>query len=105
MVVVPFTSEKETFTCQLGDFFFRFTTLFNDYTGIWHFDLSDAQTDEVIGYQIPILLGVDMFAAFNLGIGYLIAVDSSDSGIDAGPDDLGTRVSVIYYTPEEVAAA
>lgn len=102
MVIVPFISEKQTFTCQLGDFFFRFRTLFNDVTGVWHFDLYDAATDEPICYQIPIFIGHDLLEALNLGIGGMIATDMSAMGLDAGPDDLGTRVVVAYLTPAEL---
>ena len=102
MVIVPFISEKQIFTCQLGDFFFRFRTVFNDATGVWHFDLFDAQTDEVICYQIPILIGHGLLQPLNLGIGSMIAADMSAMGLDAGPDDLGSRVIVAYYTPAEL---
>jgi len=101
MVTIPFTSEKETFTCQLGDFRFRFRALFNDVIGVWHFDLSDAQTGVVIAYQIPVLLGQDLLAPFNLDLGSIMAADMSAANRDAGPDDLGTRVVVFYFTPEE----
>jgi hypothetical protein len=101
MVIIPFTSEKEVFTCQLGDYLFRFRSLFNDASGVWHFDLSDATTDEMLCYQIPILIGLDILAPMNMGIGTMIAVDTSGADLDAGPDDLGTRVIVFYYAPSE----
>ena len=104
MVIIPFTSEKEVFTCQLGDYLLRFRSLFNDVTGVWHFDLTDATTDEMLCDQIPILIGLDMLEPMNLGIGAMIAVDTSGADRDAGPDDLGSRVIVFYYSPEEWAA-
>ena len=105
MVIIPFTPEKESFTCQLGDFFFRIRSLFNDRSAVWHFDLSDATTSETLCYQIPILIGLDMLEPLNLGIGAMIAVDTSGADLDAGPDDLGTRVIVFYYSPEEWATS
>jgi hypothetical protein len=104
MVIVPFPSVKATFTCQLDRWRFRFDTLFNDYEGVWHFDLTDAQTNRVIGYGIPILLGVDMLAVFNLSIGTMVAADMSGRQLDAGPDDLGSRVIVGYYSEADIEA-
>ena len=101
MVLIPFTSTKETFTCQLGDWLFRFDTLFNDYEGIWHFDLTDAATNTRLASSIPVLLGEDLLYPMNLGIGTMMVIDMSGAGLEAGPDDLGTRVVVAYYTPEE----
>jgi hypothetical protein len=102
MVIVPFTAQKATFSCQLGRYFFRFYTLFNDVAGVWHFDLTDAQANRVIGYGIPILLGVDMLSPFNLQIGAMVAGDMSGQNLDAGADDLGTRVIVGYYSEQEL---
>lgn len=104
MVLIPFTSTKEQFTCQLGDYIFRFATLFNDYEAVWHFDLIDATTGEVICYQIPVLLGCDLLYPLNLGIGAMFAADMSNTGVDAGADDLGDRIIVSYYTEQEKAA-
>jgi hypothetical protein len=104
MVLIPFTSDKTQFVCQLGNYIFRFATLFNDFTAVWYFDLIDAQTDEVICYQIPILLGEDMLYPLNLGIGAMFAADMSATGIDATADDLGDRIIVAYYTEDEKVA-
>jgi hypothetical protein len=103
MIIVPFTSVKATFSCQLGIYRFRFHTLFNDYEGVWHFDLYDETAQAVIGYGIPILIGVDLLRVFNLGIGSMFAADMSGADLDAGPEDLGDRVVVGYYTEAEVA--
>lgn len=104
MVLIPFTSTKETFICQCGDFQFQFDTLYNDYEGIWHFDLTDAQTGIVLCTQVSILLGLDLLRPMNLGIGSLFAADMTGADLEAGPDDLGTRVIVAYYTPAEMEA-
>jgi hypothetical protein len=103
MVLIPFTPIKASFSTQLGIYRFRFQTLFNDYEGVWHFDLFDETASRVIGYGIPILLGMDLLSPFNLGIGAMFAADMSGEDRDAGPDDLGERVIVGYYTEEEVA--
>lgn len=102
MILIPFTSTKETFTCQCGDFLFQFDTLYNDFEGLWHFDLSDAQTGEMICSQVAVVLGIDLLRPLNLGIGSLFAADKTDADLEAGPDDLGDRVIVAYYTPAEM---
>lgn len=102
MVLIPFSSTKETFTCQCGNYLLRFDTLFNDYEGIWHFTLTDEQTGTVLATEIPVLLGLDLLAPLNLGIGSMFPADTTGADIEAGPDDLGNRVIVAYYTPEEI---
>jgi hypothetical protein len=102
MVIIPFTATKAIFSCQLGIYRFRFQTLFNDYEQIWHFDLWDDTANTVIGYGIPLLLGVDLLRVFNLGIGSMFAADLSGADAEAGPDDLGERVIVGYLTTVEM---
>ena len=104
MILIPFTSAKESFTCQCGDFLFRFDTLFNDYEQRWHFRLTDETTGEIICTDIAVLLGLDLLYPFNLGIGGMFAADMTGADVEAGPDDLGNRVVVGYYTQDEIDA-
>ena len=122
-VVVPFSSDDRayTFNCTLNGISYTFDVQYNERDGIWYFDLYLATSDTPLASSIPILLGGNILSAYAyLGIGGLFAVDmgaASSKGspsdttenvlvsADAGPDDLGTRVIVVYLTPDEVAAA
>lgn len=119
-VVVPFTSTDRAyeFTCQLNGVTYRFDVRWNERGGFWAFDLYLDSTDELLVAGLPILLGGDILAAHRrLGIGGLVAVDMSATqqnaspneettsvlvSEDAGADDLGTRVVVLYLTPDEL---
>jgi hypothetical protein len=113
MLVVPFTSVSwDKFSTVLDGVEYGFRPSFNTRNGVWSFDLSLEKTGAVLAAGVPILIGCDMLAPYALGIGSLFAVDLAavsapeTSGIlpqsvDAGPDDLGTRVIVVYAAPGE----
>lgn len=74
--------------------------------GSWYFHLRD-ENAAMIRAGIRIVLGAflgrrSVDKRFPRGV--LIAADLSGDDRDAGIDDLGTRVVVYFYTPEEVAA-
>ncbi|MDQ7745452.1 phage baseplate plug family protein [Hydrogenophaga pseudoflava] len=102
IVSLPLTSDPaQSFTVQLGRSKYLFDVKFNSRSGVWTFDLFDAATKVAMLASIPIALGVDMLWPYNLGIGRLIAGDSSNRGRDAGSDDLGQRLKVFWFSPEE----
>lgn len=102
IIELPITSDPaQTFTAQLGRVKYIFDLKFNSRSGVWTFDLFDASSKTAMLVSIPIVLGVDMLWPYNLGMGRLIAADTSNRSRDAGPDDLGTRVKVFWYSIEE----
>ena len=130
MQVIPFTADPwQTFSCSLNGVEYGFRASYNDRNGVWYFDLSLKVTEEVLVAGIPILLGCDLLEPFGLGIGAMFATDLSASAApalvtltatqaaiagvdattvqpalqmtDAGPDDLGTRVIVVFVAPGE----
>lgn len=70
--------------------------------GAWFFDLL-AEDETPIAYGIKIVLGV-LLGGRNVNdefpLGVFEAHDLTGSGVEAGLDDLGTRV-VVYYYPFE----
>jgi hypothetical protein len=61
--------------------------------------------------EVPIVMGVKIVLGTLLGgrtssqefpLGVLVAADLSGEGRDATLDDLGTRVLVYFYTPDEI---
>lgn len=113
MQTVRFTSDPNaTFTTILNGVEYRFDTLYSDRSGLWTFDLSVAKTGARLVSGVPVLIGCDMLAPFGLGIGSLYAVDVTAASareeaghrpqsVDAGPEDFGVRVMVLYLAPGE----
>lgn len=114
MLTIPFTSDPwHTFTTMLNEVEYRFSTNFNTRNERWYFDLAREDTGEVLVAGVPILIGCDLLAPYGLGIGSMFAHDLAaaaaveDAGIlpqsvDAGENDLGSRVVVLYIAPGEV---
>ncbi len=92
---------SQRFTVQLGRVKYDFYVKFNSRSGVWTFDLAVSSTKAVLLQSIPIILGADLLQPYNLGIGRLIASDTSNRSKDATSDDLGTRVKLIWFSPEE----
>ena len=92
---------SQRFTVQLGRVKYDFYVKFNSRSGVWTFDLAVASTKAAMLQSIPIVLGADLLAPYNLAIGRLIAADTSSRSRDAKDDDLGTRVKLTWFSPEE----
>jgi hypothetical protein len=111
MLLVPFNSDpSNVFTTQLGDgvkytFETRYNEGFSGEGGFWTFDLTRAIDSEKLLSGVPILLGQDLIEPYALGIGSLIPVDEANTDVDAGPDDLGVRVNVYWFSADELAEA
>ncbi len=102
---IPFTSDgAQTFSVQLGSVKYQFSANFNERASAWYLDIADPTTLAPIVSNVAIVLGANLLAPFNLGIGSLIANNEDASLLDAGPDDLGTRVKVYWFSPDEVPA-
>lgn len=99
---LPLGSEPSyTMTVQLGRIKYDFYVKFNSRSGVWTFDLAVSKTKETLLQSIPIVLGADLLAPYNFSIGRLVAVDSSNRNADATDADLGTRLKLFWFSPEE----
>jgi hypothetical protein len=101
--ILPFTDEPaQSFTVALGGSKFLIDARYNDIAGFWTFDVT-AQTSQVqLVAGVPILIGQDLLAPYALGIGGFLATDTASGGVDAGPDDLGVRVTVTWLSEAEL---
>lgn len=106
MIQLPLTSDAcRTFTMIFGVHRYRLTTVWNDRAQYFTLSIADGDTDEPIVNAIPLVLGADLLKTTCPRLGSMIVVDTSaepGSGRDAGPDDLGSRVEVIWLEPGEV---
>lgn len=110
-LLVPFNSDpSNVFTTALADEVkYTFTTRYNEGSlgdgGFWTFDL-DREIDGVrLLSGVKVVLGVDLLEPYALGIGALVAIDTGNTDLEAGPDDLGDRVEVWSFAPGETEAA
>lgn len=102
---LPLSSDAaQIFTTQLGDAKYTFDVKYNDRSGVWTLDLYDASTQLMMVASLAMVIGQDLLEPYNFGIGSLLCVDSSGQGLDAGPDDLGDRIRVYWFSPDEVVA-
>jgi len=96
---VPFKSDpSQSFNVQLGAGHFRIDARFNDRSQSWTFDLTRTSDQALLVAGVPLLLGQDILGPYSLGLGGLMAVDQSGALVDAGPDDLGDRITVTWLS-------
>lgn len=105
MEIVPFTSDpSQTFDVVLGETKFTIAARYNDEGASWTFDLALESDGLALLTNVPLLIGEDMLGAYALGYGGLVATDLDGAGVDAGADDLGSRVVVTWFSEAELAA-
>lgn len=105
IVELPFSSDAaQTMVTQLGDVKYQIEVKYNDRSGVWTMDLSDYLTQQPIALSMPLVLGQDLMEPYNFGVGRFLTVDTSGRGVEAGPDDLGGRVRVYWFSEDEVLA-
>lgn len=99
VLTLPLTSSvAQRFVTQLGDTKYQFDIRFNDRSRVWSMSITDDATSTLLVSGIAILLGQNLLAPFNLDMGALMAYDESNSGIDAGANDLGSRINVYWFS-------
>ena len=106
MVKLPLTSDPfRSFTTIVNGTRYQVTTRWNDRAQVWVMDLDDPTTGSNLARGMPLVLGSDLLASFAPQLGSLLVVDTnadSGQGVDAGVDDLGARVQVLWFSPGEV---
>ena len=101
-----------TFSCSLDNTVYNFRVLWNasDGAGAWYLDISDADNNLIrAGMKVvlgTVLGGRETNPAFPPGALSVVdlASNGTTAGTDAGIDDLGARVIVVYYPAADVAA-
>jgi hypothetical protein len=106
MITLPFTADPcRTFTIALNEVLYQFTTRWNERAARWTCDIEDVETGIFLARTIPLVLGADLLQSFCPRLGRLIVIDLAaepGAGTEAGVDDLGSRVQVIWLAPGEV---
>lgn len=103
IVELPLSSDAaQTMITQLGDVKYQIDVKFNDRSGVWTMDVADFLTQVVIIQSMPLVLGQDLMEPYNFTMGRFLTVDTSSRHLEAGPDDLGDRVKVYWFSEDEV---
>jgi hypothetical protein len=104
-VIVPFIGSipQQQFTTVLDGVTYFIAVRWNARDAAWYFNISDVE-QSLIRSGIKIALGALLGRRCvdpRFPPGVIQAFDMSGAGIDAGFDDLGTRVQVMYFTVAE----
>lgn len=84
-----------------------FDVRWNARDAAWYFDLYDKD-------EVAIVMGVKVVLGAGLGsrvrddrypAGLVVAIDVTGAGADATIDDIGKRVLVVHFTPEDIDGA
>lgn len=70
----------------------------------WYADIS-TEDGTVIAYGMKLVLGALIGGRVTSALfppGYMIVSDLTGSGLDAGIDDMGDRVQVMFYSPDSL---
>ena len=104
IIQLPVTSDPaQDFVINLGTQKWEMYVRYNDRGGFWTMDITDYNSQTSLVTGMPIVLGCDLLAPYTLGNGSMLAYDTTGSGTDAGPDDLGTRVVLYWVSADDVA--
>lgn len=105
IIQIPVTNDPaQDFVMQLGTSKWEFYVRYNDRGNFWTMDITDYNSQTLLVAGMPLVLGTDLLSPYILENGSLIAYDTTGSSTDAGPDDLGQRVMLYWFSPDQVAA-
>lgn len=106
-VVIPITPDVPHFDFQveLDGVTYTLELRWNERDAAWYLSLLTAEEDPLVMGR-KVVLDVPLWSRFKdprVPRGLLVAVDTSQKGIDAGYDDLGRRVQLVYTPTAEIA--
>ncbi len=108
MVEIPFSGfPREAMTVPLVGRRIRFRARYSNLMQVWTIDLSEVIGDATVRLVsgLVVVIGADLLKPYGLELGGLFAVASDQPKQDAKRGELGVRVKLIHYTPDELAAA
>lgn len=106
-IPIKVTSPDFSFPIELDGSTWSFRFRWNHRMEQWRMDVFDAEGNALVR-SVGVVINTPLLNRFaymgNLPPGVLLAIDTAQSMTDATYDDFGTRVVLIYFTPDEVAA-
>lgn len=108
-IVVPTRQDVPhyTFEIDLDGKTFGFEFLWNGRSGAWYFTITDAVGTVLLAGR-KVVLGFPLLNRFRdprLPAGDLAAIDTSGQYLEAGLNDLGKRVKLLYTSADDIPAA
>lgn len=108
-VRLPVTQEgaRFQFFCELDGISYSFLFRWNDRDGAWYLEIGDGGGAALVS-GIKVVIDIWLLKAIRglsagLPPGDFIAFDTANLDTDAGFEDLGRRVQILYFTADEVA--
>ena len=99
---LPFSNDpSQRVTVQLGGTKYDFHVKWNDRAETWSLDMIDTATQARLLSGAVITIENDILESYPLGIGGILAVDTSSRHSEASLDDLGSRVKVFWISPDD----
>lgn len=92
------------FSTTIENVEYVFDARWNGRDSAWYFDVSGVDNTPIVS-GVKVVLGTYLGRTVDHPLfrdGVIVAVDTSDAGLDASFDDLGTRVQVMRLTLDEV---
>lgn len=96
-----------SFGVDLEGVTYQFTFRWNSRDASWYFDLADVEGNPLLSGR-KVVLGAFLLARFRtagLPPGEIQAVDTSGANVEAGIDELGARVQLLYFESTELPAS
>lgn len=99
-VLIPTRTDLSAYTMRvdLSDVEFELDFRYNQREGFWYLSVADQLGDPIVS-GIKITVGIPLLRGcvdLRRPIGELIAIDTSNTHTEAGLEDLGDRVQLIY---------
>jgi hypothetical protein len=94
------------FICALDQSDYALTFRWSDRGSAWYMDITDTAGDLLLS-GVRLSLGVGLlsrFSDYRLPAGEFITLDTSGQGVEAGRQDLGSRVRLYYVENEDLVA-
>ena len=104
MIEIPLNSTPEQlFTIILDEVIYDCRVIINSRTGLWTMSIASEGVDLVNG--VALVGGVDILKQHNLPINNIFLIDTNNTRLNAGVDNLGTAFRLVILTEEELASA
>lgn len=99
---LPFTSDPaQIVTVQLNKVKYRMEVQYNERSEVWTLSIYRASDNAPLALGLALVLDVDVLDPLNLNMGSIVAMDVTEAGTEAGPDDFGDRVKVYWFSEDE----
>lgn len=99
-IEIPVRSDLKSyeFTIDLENVTYTLRFKFNERMNLWIMDIADSVNEDIVN-GVPVQSNIDIFGQIvsdDIPPGQFIAIDETGADRDAGEDDLGNDIKLIY---------